>query len=149
MLDSIMTALSAIQTATEIGKIIVNSSSSYHEAEFKLKMAELISALANAKINIAETQENLLKKDNEIRQLKELLSMEHDLVFEAPYYWQDKEGIKDGPFCSNCWESNKSLIHLMKTNMADIWECPKCKNEYSASGKQNRKYIRAIGIKGV
>ena len=144
-----MTALGAIKTATEIGKIIADSSSSIQEAEFRLKMAELISALASAKINIAETQEVLLKRENEIKQLKELLSLVEDLTFEAPYYWQEKKGIKDGPFCSNCWESNKSLIHLMKTCIGDIWECPKCKNEFSASGKQNRKYIRSIGIKGV
>jgi hypothetical protein len=68
-LISVSTLLGSIKTATEIAKLIKDSDVSLEKAETKLKLAELISALADAKIEVMEVQQALLDKDAEVRGL--------------------------------------------------------------------------------
>ena len=67
--------LSSIKTATDIAKFINDSNISLEQADHRLKLAELISTLANAKIEIADIQELILEKDEEIKSLKNQLKI--------------------------------------------------------------------------
>jgi hypothetical protein len=56
---SIAAILSSIKTATDIAKFLRESDLSLQRAELKLKLADLVSALAEAKIELTEIQETL------------------------------------------------------------------------------------------
>ncbi len=131
-LTTISTALSSIKTATDIAKLIKESGLSLEKAEANLKLAELISALADAKIQIADIQQLLLDKDNELRAANERLAVKEKLQWEKPYYWLIVDNQKDGPFCQHCYDKHKELIRL-QGNGEGYWDCKACKSSYTDS----------------
>lgn len=139
---SITAALSSIKTASDIARIIKDSGASLEAAETKMKLAELISALADSKIEIANIKEILLTKDAEIQALKDQLEMKNKVVWEEPYYFlitdTDK---KDGPYCQKCYDTDKKLIRLQSLNRG-IWKCEACQNTF-----RDKSYQPAVGAR--
>ncbi|HEY8272026.1 MAG TPA: hypothetical protein VIG33_14135 [Pseudobdellovibrionaceae bacterium] len=125
----VTTVLSSIKTATEIAKLIKNSVDTLEKAESKLKLADLISALAEAKIQVTEIQQILLEKDAKLKVLQEQLTKKEMLQWESPYYWLIDGTLKDGPFCQHCYDKNLDIIRL-QGNGKGFWECKACKNSY-------------------
>jgi ribosomal protein L37AE/L43A len=134
-LTSITTVLGSIKTATEIAKLIKDSDLSLEKAETKLKLAELISALADAKIEVTDIQHVLIEKDQQIRVLEERFSVKQKLKWVEPNYWVVDGEQKDGPYCQHCYDKNKELIRL-QGNGEGYWECKACKNIYTDSNYQ-------------
>jgi len=142
-LTTISTALSSLKTATEIAKLIKNSDNSLEQAESKLKLADLISALADAKIQMTEIQQVLLEKDDEIKALNQKLNTKEKLQWEQPYYWRIDGNQKEGPFCQQCYDKNHELIRLQGSNNG-YWECKTCKNFYKDKNYDQSPRIRSI-----
>ena len=69
-LASVSTLLSSINTASGIAKLIKESDVSLEKAETKLKLADLISALADARVEVSEIQQTLVDKDAQINKLQ-------------------------------------------------------------------------------
>lgn len=128
-LTTVTTVLASIKSATEIAKVFKDSDVSFEKAEFKLKLADLISALADARIEVTEIQQLLIEKDAEIRELKENLSVKEKVTWEEPSYWLINGENKDGPFCQQCYDKNKELIRL-QGNGEGYWVCKACQNSY-------------------
>ncbi|MCI5158468.1 MAG: hypothetical protein D3906_08510 [Candidatus Electrothrix sp. AUS1_2] len=131
-IGSITSALSGIKQATDIAKIIKDSASSLEEAEIKLKLADLISALADAKIEIANIKEAVIEKDEEITRLKGVIEISDKLVWKEPYYFLIDDNHEDGPYCQRCYDTDKQLIRLQSIEKGK-WECKGCKNIYKDS----------------
>ena len=66
-ISSITSILESIKTATDIARFFKETTTSLEKAETKLKLADLISALADAKIETAEIQSLISEKDEEIK----------------------------------------------------------------------------------
>ena len=64
------TALTSLKTATDLAKIIKDSGNTLEQAEVNFKLAELVGALAEAKLELASIQEVLASKEKQINQLK-------------------------------------------------------------------------------
>ena len=91
--------LGSLKTATEIAKFIRESDVSLEKAETKLKLAELVSALADAKLEAAEVQQEIMDRDDEIRKLKAEAKLQVDLTWRQPcYYLKDAHGLEE-PYC--------------------------------------------------
>ena len=131
-LTSLSALTSSVKTAIDIAKFLKGSDLSFEKAESKLKLADLISSLADAKIEISELEQLLAEKDKKIRLLKDQLSVIDKVVWEAPYYWAGDGTEKDGPYCQNCYDTNKKLIRL-QGNGEGFWECKNCNNHYKDS----------------
>jgi len=142
-LTSISTLLSSLKTATDIAKIIKESDVSLEKAESKLKLAELISALADAKIEVTEIQQVLLDKDAELRALKTQLEVKSKLKWEKPYYWLIESSQKDGPYCQHCYDKNHELIRLQGSG--GYWECKACKSSYTDSSYDASPMVFSTG----
>lgn len=134
-LSSITAIVKSVKTATEIAKFIKDSDLTIEKAEIKLQLAELISSLADARIETAEIQSLIIEKDKKIDDLIEKLQLQGKLKYEAPYYWLIEEKTKDGPFCQRCYEKNNEniLIRLIEPGEKGYWECKVCKNHYTDS----------------
>ena len=66
----LISGISAATQAVQLVKELRSIDRSVDEASFKLKLAELMEALANTKIALSEARELLSEKDAEIRELK-------------------------------------------------------------------------------
>jgi len=126
-ISTIGAALGSIKAATDIARLIKDSGASLEQAEIKLQIADLISTLADAKIELADVQSQLIEKDKIIDGLKEQLTLKASVVWEKPYYWVVDDGVKDGPFCQQCYDNEKKLIRLQGGGAA-AWQCSTCKN---------------------
>lgn len=67
----ITSAITSLKTATEITQLLKVSDEDYIRSELKLRLAELMNALADAKISIAELKLLLQEKDEKIRELEQ------------------------------------------------------------------------------
>lgn len=117
--------LTSLKTATDIAKLIRESDTSLEKAETKLKLAELVSALADAKLGAAEVQQVILDRDEEIRRLRAEAKVTAELVWRQPcYYLANTHGVEE-PFCQNCYDSTKTLARLHDDGRGR-YECKVC-----------------------
>ena len=106
---------------------IVNNAKVALEIADTMKNQDLKSAILDLK-------EELLNLREENILLREKLSQrqEFNMVFENNRYFNVKEdNTRDGPFCTNCWDSHQVAIRLQHFNentKHDCYICPKCEN---------------------
>lgn len=129
-ITAISLALNSLKIATETAFFLRNSGLSLKEAEHKLKLAELIHPLADAKIHFSEIQELVLEKDKQIKELEDSLEIKGKLKWENSLYYLVDQESKEGPFCQKCYDDTKKLIRLQGHNDG-FWECKACKNNFT------------------
>lgn len=79
---------------------------------------------------IMEMQEQLNKCREENKDLQAKIKIKGKLKFENNAYWiaDNKGKIKEGPFCSRCWDVNHKLIRFIPKGLINnVVECPECK----------------------
>ncbi len=133
-LTSIVSALSGIKTATDIAKLIKDAGLSLEAADHKLQIAELVGALADAKMALVEIQETINEKDSEINSLKDSLQTKLLLIrHNDSYYEKDENGKASGqPYCSLCLEKNNLNVHINQNpKQRNMSICPSCKSEFT------------------
>lgn len=140
--SSILSVFQSIQVATEIAKLLKSADTSLEGAEQKMKVAELISSLADIKIDLAIVQEEILAKDKEILSLKEKMRLKDNMIWESPYYMMTDEcQVKSGPFCPGCYENDEKVIHLQNITTGS-WQCHICSKLFKDSSYQKPKLNR-------
>jgi chaperonin cofactor prefoldin len=131
-LTSITAAITGIRHATEIAKLIREAGPTLAEAEHKLKLAEIIDSLADAKMAIAELKDEAEQKDAELKRLRDALSTKAKFKHNGVFYVADGD---PAPFCPRCWEVDNRPIHVGP----EVWDyklgyylrvCPQCKSGY-------------------
>jgi hypothetical protein len=130
----ISSTLASIKTATEIAKLLKDADFSLEKAEFKLKLADLVGALADAKLQIVSVQDVVAEKDKTIKELEQQLDLKGKMKYERPFYWKQDDDQKDGPFCQKCYDSNNKLIRLQKRGRQDQWDCLECGKDFEGPG---------------
>lgn len=126
---TIAAALGSIKAAADIAKLIKDSGSSLEQAEIKLQIAELISALADAKIEIAGIQSEMIEKDKELKLVMDKLEIHNSVIWEKPYYWTIQGDEKDGPYCQKCYDVDRQLVRLQGSSSKG-WSCRSCNSSY-------------------
>lgn len=87
---------------------------------------EQIMVLREAALQLQD--ENLRLKEK-VMDLEQKLSKKDRMSYEAPFYWSDLTGEKDGPYCQQCYDNNTKPIRL-QTSGNDVWNCRTCNNTY-------------------
>lgn len=134
------TILTSIKTATDIAKLIKDSGVSLEQAEIKLKLAELVSALADAKIDIATIQQTLIEKDLQIQEMRKELSVRERVEYRDPSYWLKCESGEEGPYCQRCYDAEGKLIRL-QGGEDGAWACRACKTAYYEPARRMRDEV--------
>jgi len=136
----VVTAVGSIKSAIDIAKLLKDGADTLDKAEVKLQLAELISSLADAKMQMAEVQELLLESNKEKKDLLDKLNQKAKVIYKKPSYFKiNDDNSKDGPYCQNCYDANEKLIRLQGGNN-DFWTCNQCKNKYKGP-----KYVQYSG----
>ncbi len=105
----------------DIGKII----DLIKDPDLKLKINDLY----GENIQLKEVNHKLKQ---EIEKYKEIDEIKSKLVHEDNHYFVKEDDSKDGPYCTNCWDSDYKLIRLHKGNFSrgvQYFTCPKCKTQ--------------------
>jgi len=143
-------ALASIKNATDIARMIRESGATLKQAEINFKLAELMGALADAKVEVAGIRELLVEREEEIRRLKDDLRVKGGMEYEQPYYFLRTENGKEGPFCQKCYDSNKKLIRLQLPGREGYWECNECKSGYKDGNyKDDSGFVSVPGRHGL
>lgn len=132
-------ALGSIKAATDIAKLIRNSNISLQDAEVKLKLADLISTLADAKIEMADIQADLIRNQEKISELENKLKLKEDVTWDEPYYWLGAAKEKNGPYCQKCFDGEQKLIRL-QGNGSGYWDCKQCTSSYTDASYDSGGY---------
>src|SRR5688572_5655942 len=111
-LATVTSAIAGVKHAIDIAKLLRDSTTTLAEAETKLKLADLITALADTRVELATVQETLLAQERSIRELTEQLAFNGKMIYEKPYYWNGTDDNRDGPFCQRCWDEKHQAIRL-------------------------------------
>lgn len=82
-----------------------------------------------------QDENDKLRKENQ--ELKEKMKIDSEITFENNCYWIIKNDKKDGPFCTQCCDSDKKLIRFPVYNDRSYIHCPKCK--HSVQFRPDRK----------
>ena len=131
---AIASLLGSLKTAAEIAKFIRETDVSLERAELKLKLAELVEALASAKMGAADVQQELFDSEETIRQLRAAAKLRSELKWVQPcYYAQNADGV-DEPYCQNCYDSSATLSHL-HTDGKGYFQCRVCKQSYKSAAR--------------
>ena len=139
-LATITAILGNLKVATDIAKAIRDSDISVERAELKLKLAEMIGALADAKIEVTEVQELLRDKERQLGELKDAFESKDDLVKRYDgYYLKDANGQAVGePYCVSCWQTKHKRFNLQYVaGQRDMKACVSCGSKYNARLAQN------------
>lgn len=103
------------------------------EASFKLKIAEVTAALAEAKLGLVDAQEALRAKDAELSALRDRLKFKAE---ETTSYKGLTYDAVDGkpvgaPYCPLC-EAQGKFIRLVEyvALPGHPWKCPACKADF-------------------
>jgi hypothetical protein len=92
-LSTITTALAGIKAAMNIAELIKENQSSLAGTELKLKLADLLSSLADAKIQLVEAQNTLIERDKRISELEEAFQAKDTLTGRRDVYYKvDEQG---------------------------------------------------------
>ena len=129
-ITAIASILGSVKTATEIAKLLKDSDFTLEKAEMKLKLADLISALADARMETAEIQSLILEKNEKIQALEKTLETKAIVKYEKPSYWIGDDEDRDGPFCQHCYDKDGRLIRL-QGNGEGWWGCKVCGSSYT------------------
>lgn len=129
-------SLSAVTSALGLVKELREIDAQFDKAEMKLKIAELTSALSDAKLGLADIAEELKNKEAEIARLRGIIDFrDTKLVDRGQFrYFSDSEGKPIGhPLCPPC-EKNGDFLSVVQDRSKGIgkitYYCPKCKANY-------------------
>ena len=134
-LATITGILSNLKVATDIAKAIRESDVSIERAELKLRLAEMIGALADAKIEVTEVQQLLVDKEKAIAQLEDAFQNKDELVKRYDgYYSANAEGKPAGePYCVSCWQVRHKRYNLQYVaGDRTVKACISCGAKYNA-----------------
>jgi hypothetical protein len=135
-LGTIAAALSSLKTAADIAKFLRETNLSIEHAELKLKLAELVGALAQAKIELVGIQEELSEKNKRIAEIEEAFQSKDTIVRHGDaYYVTDGGGKPIGiPYCLRCMENDhkkRQLVH--DANNYRMRVCTTCGHRYDGN----------------
>lgn len=93
----------------------------------KIDNIELYRKVLNVQQEALEAVEENDKLRKENTELKEKFKNRENLIYKNEAYWMVVNDVKDGPFCSRCWDKEQDLIRLHPMGNPSHYDCPNCK----------------------
>jgi hypothetical protein len=126
----IMTTIATAGQAIKLAQDLRGIDKAMDAAEYKLKIADLLTALSDIKMALADAKEELAGKDKEIAALKKQFQRSAETV-EIEGFKYDRAG--DGQpmgvaYCPVCEQNEGRFFHLARMSGTDM--CPHCKSAF-------------------
>jgi len=147
---TISSLLGSIKTATEIARTIKDSGATLEQAEVKLKLADLISTLADVKLEAAGIQEDLLAAKEQIQRLEAAAKQRAALTWKQPCYWMPRpaDSSVEEPYCQPCNDNDKRLSRLHDDGKG-AFSCMVCKMNFRTEDRiaRDREALKAANAR--
>ncbi len=135
MITAITTALSSVDSATKIIQGLKETKSFIDNSLVNVKIAELMNAVANTKIDLAEIKYQLVEKENLIKELTKQLETKGKVFYKdsSPFIWMKDNNDIDIPFCQKCYVKNKDIVKVSDDSPMlnkGTHQCPVCDTWY-------------------
>ncbi len=88
---------------------------------------ELYGQILEVYEKLLEQQTRIDELESENKNLRGTLEIKENLIPERNMYWVEKDRKKDGPFCTNCWDTGQKLVRLHESITHSGIQCPNCK----------------------
>jgi len=130
-------AISAVTAAIGFARELNGVDVQLDQASLKLKIAELTTSLADAKLGLVDIAEQLRAKDAELASLRQQIQYRaENLVDHKGFRYQAEDGKPKGlPYCPVC-ESKGLYVRVAQDRSVNgyPYKCPNCKSNYGNSG---------------
>lgn len=83
--------------------------------------------ILEAQQKLLEMQKRIYELEMDNKKLQKEIEIKENLMHEGNVYWIVTGGRKDGPFCTSCWDSKRTLIRLHRNEDSTRIYCPTCK----------------------
>jgi hypothetical protein len=129
--------LGSISSAIAVTKELVQIDKAFDEAQWKLKLAELTTALADAKIGLAELRDEIQARDAEIAKLQKAFAFQGECIRVGDDIYEQRDGKPVGmPFCPRCHGVDGVFVKLVETiEQGRPAKCPNCKGNLGRKGR--------------
>lgn len=130
-----ISAFASISKAIDAVKALKDFEKKFDAAQFKLQLAELTEALADAKLAVVSLKEELTEKDSEISNLKSSLNKKAQTIVHDGFSYEvsDEEQPFGYPYCNRCMEVDGLMIKVVRNPISSTGSktyCPQCKTAY-------------------
>lgn len=132
MLIEFQTAAQSIKAGADLLRGVLAADRVLSEAEWKLKLADAISLLADARMAVVDAGDKAGELQQEISRLTAAMANRTTVLrFNNMYYRKAADGKAIGEaYCPHCFEAEDRLIHVVRNTGKIVATCPRCKTEY-------------------
>lgn len=126
---AIVEALTAVGSAIEVAKAMRMAEKSFDAATYKLQLAELMTALSEARMELVAAREAAVERDSEFERLRQTLAAQGDLVEGRGgfKYRAAETGQPTGlPICPACEQKAGRITVTVRDGSARKVRCPVC-----------------------
>ena len=124
---SIETLLTTLKAIKDLVSRFLKSQRDSETQEFS---GEIMGQVLEFQSGLFDVRDQLLAQQDEIRDLKEKLSLKDEVFWEPPFWWKRVGDQKEGPYCQKCHDVESKLVHLVEDTVRGLWHCNKCKSSY-------------------
>lgn len=132
-MTTIAEGISAVSTALGIVKTLREIDRGVQEAEFKLQVANVTSALADAKLALVEAQEAARLQKEELEKLRSAARYreEETIKVQGFLFRKQDDGPRGKAFCSVCSDEGRYIhLSIVPTKDGNVHKCPRCSSNY-------------------
>lgn len=137
-LAQVQMALASISAATDLAKIFKDSGLSLKEAEHKLKVADLLSALADARISVSELAVTISNLNQQLLDEKARAVLRGQMIYEDGYYRRQVDTTREGQYCQRCWDVDQRAVRLQLAVNQYSWGCTQCGKSIHTVGQREK-----------
>lgn len=139
-LATIQAGMASVQSGIQLTKLLASTFGTLDRAEQKLKLAELMSALADAKIALASALEQMADLDKKVTERAKLDAVKKWFVDGVYVLLDERDSPRDGPFCSRCFDVDSRLVRPAndRTGERGMGICPQCKTKFPLWNAEKR-----------
>jgi hypothetical protein len=100
----------------------------------KIDNIELYRKLLDLQGEVLQFSEQLKNKDKRIEELEAALQIKGNLKLKdsAYYLFDENDQLKDGPFCTKCFDVDQKTCRLLATETEPKVFCPNCKASFAS-----------------
>ncbi len=135
----IMDIFTSINTALGIAKELKKWSDTIQNLEVKMMVSDLLSEMADIKVECASLKTESIKYEERIVELQKQLTVKESVEYDDKrykygFYYSKEDAEKNQPYCPRCYEKDKELIHLIShkpKHGGHSFECIQCKAHFT------------------
>jgi hypothetical protein len=130
----IAAAIAMVTQGLGIARTLRTIEKNFDEATYKAQIAEVIEALTDAKLALADAKENMAERDKEIERLKANFQLRANLVSDRgdyKYIANDAGQPLGYPICPKCEVLDGRIVQLKQDGGMIHGRCPACSTKFS------------------